>query len=163
MPAGKTCTFLPEPETIDTSYGELFVFTPPEQCPVDKQITPNVGLGQDVCTFSLTRAHSERLLKATPLTAGGVLSDPDRPMATAAVFDWAGLLRAAGPWVDMAAEKVIEQKLGPGAPETQTDAIKQQVHTVLELLSVLRCVTSETYLEDGVIVVHALAEIRDVD
>ena len=49
------------------------------------------------------------------------------------------------------------------APQAQTDAIKSQVHTVMELLSVLRCVTSETYVKDGVIVIHTLTEIRDVD
>ncbi len=154
---------LPEPETIDTANGELFAFVPPEECPVDKQLTPNVGVGKDVCVFSMSQAHTERLLKATPLSAGGVLSKTDRPMAVAVVFDWAGLLRAGRPWIDLAVEKILDQTLGPDADEADREGIQKQVHTVVELLSVLRCVTSEAHFEDGVMVVHTLTEIRDVD
>jgi len=152
-----------EPETVDTSDGEMFVFTPPEECPVDKQITPNVGLNHEVCVFSMSQTHAQRLLTATPLAAGGVLADTDRPLAAATVFHWSGLLRAGRPWVELAVDKILEKKLGPDAPEAQTQAIKSQVQTAVELLSVLRSITSESYFEDDVMVTHTLAEIRDLD
>ena len=41
-------------------------------------------------------------------------------------------------------------------------AIAAQVHTVLDVLKVLRTVTSERYIEDGVMVGHTLVEIRDI-
>jgi len=154
---------LPEPKTVDVDNGEIFVFTPPEECPVDKQITPSVGLNKHVCVFSLSQAHAARLLKTTPLDAGGVLASTNRPLAAAAVFDWAGLLRAGRPWIEMAVDKVIEEKFAQVVPEEQADAIKAQVRTVIELLSVVRCVTSEAYPDGRAMVTHTLTEIRDVD
>ncbi|HLA86055.1 MAG TPA: hypothetical protein VJL29_14785 [Thermoguttaceae bacterium] len=154
---------LPEPATVEKPFGDMFVFTPPEECPVDKKITPTVGLNDSVCVFSLTQSHNERLLSETPLAAGGVLAKTDRPLGVAVVFDWASLVKAAGPWVNMAVEKAIAREYGPDAPDEQAKAITDQVHTVLELLSVLRCVTSEAYMENGVTVVHTLTELRDVD
>ena len=154
---------IPEPENVQTSNGEMFVFTPPEECPVDKQISPNVGLGESVCVFSASKAHTERLLKTTPLAVGGVLAKPDRPLAVAACFDWAGLLSAAKPWADLATDEILRNKMGDDAVKTQSPGIKKQVHTVLDVLSVLRRVTSETYVKDGVTVTHTRTEIRDVD
>jgi hypothetical protein len=154
---------LPEPQTITTDLGELFAFVPPDECPVDKQITPNVGLGRDVCVFSMSQAHSKRLLKKTPLAVGGVLGSVKRPLAVAAVFNWAELLRAGRPWIDLAVEKIIEERLGSEAPQEQADGIRKQVGTAIELLSVLRSVTSEAYFEDGAMVVHTLTEIQDLD
>ncbi|MBN1590519.1 MAG: hypothetical protein JW888_13470 [Pirellulales bacterium] len=151
---------LPEPEVIDATDGELFVFVPPEACPVDPQITPNVGLGNGVCVFSMSQAHTERLLKTTPLSVGGVLGDPDQPMAVAVVFDWAGLLRAGRPWIELGVEKVLEARLGPGSVGQKA---RTQVRTAIELLSVFRSVTSKAYFENGTMVIHTLVEIRDVD
>lgn len=154
---------LPEPKTVDTPEGELFVFTPPEECPVDKQITPNVGLAKDVCVFTMTQAHSERLMKAMPLDDGGVMGNGDRPLAVAAVFHWAQLLRAGRPWIGLAVDSVVEEQLGPDAPEEMVKGIHEQVDTVVDVLSVLRSITSESYFEDGVLVTHTLAEIHDLD
>ncbi|MCX7425860.1 MAG: hypothetical protein NTW96_09620 [Planctomycetia bacterium] len=154
---------LPEPETVDTDNGQMFVFTPPDACPVDKQIAPNVGLGKTVCVLSMSKDHTERLLKATPLKVGGVLAKTDRPLAMAACFDWEGLVGAARPWVAMATDRILEDKMGAEQVKAQAPAIKSQVNTVLDVLSVLRHITSETYEEDGVMVTHTLTEIRDLD
>ena len=154
---------IPEPEVVETSDGELFVFTPPEECPVDKQITPNVGLGERVCVFSASRSHTERLLKDTPLAVGGVLAKTDRPLAMAACFDWAGLLTTARPWIDLATDEILRDKMGDDAVKTQSPGIKKQVHTVLDVLSAVRRITAKTYVKNGVTVTHTQTEIRDID
>ena len=52
--------------------------------------------------------------------------------------------------------------MGADEAKAQAPAIKSQVNTVLDVLSVLRRITSETYEENGVMVTHTLTEIRDV-
>jgi hypothetical protein len=157
---------IPEPETIETELGEIFAFKLPESWGVDEQITPNVGLAENVVVFSFSRDHTERLLRATPFKVGGVLEDLNRPRAMAVCFDWAGLVTAATPWVDFATRQIISEKAAgapPEAVEAQLKAIRDQVHTALEVLKVLRTVTSESYLEGKAIVTHTLTEIRDVE
>ena len=83
----------------------------------------------------------------------------DRPLAAAVWFHWAALVDAATPWVDFAIEQTAAAK---GVSEDQQKAIAEQVHTGLEVLKVLRSITSESYLEDDVLVNHTLTEIRDV-
>jgi len=154
---------IPDPTTIDTPEGVLYAFLLPEECPVDKQVAPNVAVGKDVCVFSMSQAHSRRLLKATPLGIGGVLGDPDQPLAAAVVLDWAGLLKAATPWLDVATEAIVHKTMPAEAAKAQLPSIKDQVHTVIEVLSVVRRVTAKTYTQDGAIVTHVRTEIQDVE
>ncbi len=75
------------------------------------------------------------------------------------VFDWAGLIDTLTPWVNLALAEVSEA----GGDDTgMTGAVSSQVATVLDVLKVLRTVTSASYFEDGVLVTHTLLEFRDV-
>ena len=119
-----------------------------------------MAISDKLAVISASRKHSERLLRATPLAVRGVLAKAaDRPLAVAGWLDWAALVKTATPWVDFA----IEQAAGSrGIDEDQQKGIVSQAHTALDVLGVLRTVTCESYLENGVLVNHTLTEIHDV-
>jgi hypothetical protein len=148
---------IPDPTVTTTEAGQVFEFPLPRSWGVDSRIVPNVGLGKSLAAFSISRSHTLRLLHASPAKPGGVLAEIDRPRATAATFDFAGLIDAATPWIDLAVE-AINEEWGAG-----DETIGEQVHTVLEVLKVLRRVTSESYFEGDALVTHSLLEIRDVE
>ncbi len=152
---------LPEPQIADSDTGEIFAFDLPPEAGVDKQIVPNLGLGKDVAVISASRQHTRRLLKATPLAIGGLLVKTDRPLANAAMLDWATLVKTATPWIDLATREIAKEKLGDDAE--QLKGITEQVHTVLEVLKVIRTITSEAYFDGDVLVQHTLVEIRDIE
>jgi hypothetical protein len=153
---------IPEPQKSDGPLGTSYVFTLPAQWGVDKQVAPNIGSSDHVAVFSMSPAQTERLLKATPPTVGGVLSksDNDRSLAVAGWFDWAALVDVATPWVDFAIERAASEK---GLDANQQKVIADQVHTGLQVFKTLRGVTGEYYLENDVMVMHSLLEIRDVE
>ena len=151
---------LPEPQVTDSSEGKVYSFPLPEEWGVDKQIVPNVGISKNAAVISISRGHTARLLKATPLSVGGLLAETDRPLAVAGWFDWAALVDTAAPWIDYALEQF------PGLEnieEEQRQSIVDQVHTALGVLKVLRTISSQCYFEDGALVSHALVELRDVE
>jgi hypothetical protein len=154
---------IPEPKTKKTKLGELFMYPLPEAWGMDGKIVPNLGLSEHVAAITVSRQHTQRLLQETTLEPAGVLSDTQRPRAVGVVFDWAGLVDAATPWVDFAAAKIIEEQMGPEADDAQVAAIMDQVHTVLEVLKVIRTCTVESYMEDGALVSHSLMEVRDIE
>jgi hypothetical protein len=125
-----------------------------------------MGLSDKVAAFTVSNQHSERLLKATPLAVGGVLTDANRPLALAVSFDWAGLVDAVTPWIELGVDALVKAQpevssfLGsePGKP-----SVADQVRTVLSVLKTMRTITAESYLEDGLLVTHSLVEIRDID
>jgi len=150
---------LPEPKVSEGRSGTIFGYPLPQMWGVDEQIVPNFGLSKAVGVLAITRDHTERLLSPTPLAYGGVLATTDRALAGAAVCNFAGLIDAATPWIDLAAQQIMKEQR---VPEAAQAGIVAQVHTVLEVLKVLRYVTSEDYFEDGALVNHTLVEIRDI-
>jgi hypothetical protein len=150
---------LPEVQVTTTSSGTIYGYPLPQQWGVDEKIVPNGGVSETVAVCSLSREHTQRLLSATPLSVGGVLADTSRPLAGACVFDWAGLVDAVTPWIDLAVQRITKEQPGVDA---QAGGITAQVHTLLEVLQVCRTITAETYFEDQALVSHSLLEIRDV-
>ena len=140
----------------------LYTYPPPEQWGLDGQIVPNAGLSEHVAVLSMSRAHSRRLLADTPPTVAGRPIPTDRPLAGAAAVDLAALIDAVAPWVDFCVHNSMEKPPEGEAGEDPAAAILGQVHTVLEVLKVVRTVTTQTYLEGDVTVHHAEIEIRDV-
>ncbi len=148
----------PEAKVDQIAGGSLYSYTLPDQWGVDKNIVPNAGLSNNVAVLSLSTAQTDRLLKETPLTVGGVLANTDRPMAVAGWFDWKALVGAVTPWVNYVLEQIPERQM-----MGQKDAVVSQAHTVLEVLSTIKRITSEMYIEDNIIVSHSLVEIQDLD
>ena len=150
---------IPDPEVTETSQGTIYTFALPKEWGVDEKIVPTFGLSDDVAVFAISREHAERLLKATPLAAGGLLDKTERPLAAAVWLDWAALVDAAVPWVDYAAKQAASSN---GVDDVQQEMVLGQVHTGLDVLKALRCITAEVYVEDGASVTHTLVEIQDV-
>jgi hypothetical protein len=153
---------IPEPKVKEVADGKLYSFSLPEDWPVhlDKQIVPNMGIGEHIAVASISHGHSERLLKPTPLGVGGVLKDPNRPLACALWLDWAAIVETASPWVDY----IVDQTTADSDQGMMSKAlIESQVHTVTDVLKVLRNFSNVTYFEDGVMVNHGLAELRDIE
>ncbi len=67
------------------------------------------------------------------------------------------MLGAATPWVNYVLEQMTEQQLGG-----QKESVIAQVHTVLEVLSTIKSLTSECYIEDDAVVKHSMLEIHDL-
>jgi hypothetical protein len=153
------CVAVPKATLSETALGKIYSFPLPEEWGVDKKIVPNFGLSDHVAVVSLTREHTEKLLKSTPSAVGGLLAKPDRPLAAAVWLHWAELLDAAGPWVDFGLDRALANAADEDGQKT---AVVDQVHAGIDVLKVLRNVTSESYLEDGALVSHTFAEIRDV-
>jgi len=153
---------IPDPQVTESEAGTIYGYSLPEEWGVDEQIVPNFGLSQSVAVLSISRDHTQRLLKAAPLEIGGVLTEPDRPLAMASFIDCAGFIDTLTPWIDLAVEKISEASGGGGGGLDFTAGLGMQVHIVLDVLKVFRCVTSEVYFEDDAVVTHTLFEIRDI-
>jgi len=151
---------VPPPQVTQSALGTIYSFPLPKAWGVDPTIVPNVAISDKVAALSISRKHSERLLKATPLAAGGVLGKAaDRPLAIAIWLDWVALVNTATPWVDFGIEQAAATR---GIDDDQTKMVADQVRAVLDVLKVMRFVSCECYLEKGVLVSHSLTEIHDL-
>jgi hypothetical protein len=152
---GKTDFRLPPPKVRNVPDGTLYYYPLPGEAGVDKRLAPTAGLGERWLVLSLAPNQAGRLLQPTPLTFNSILlKKHDRPLAVAYV-NWAGLVRAATPWVDYALD-------ASGADNAGLD-VRGQVHTVLEVLQVVRGYMSVTYVDGGAVVTHGRTAIRDVE
>jgi hypothetical protein len=148
----------PEAKVDKIAGRSVYLYPLPDQWGVDKNIVLNAGLSDNVAVITLSPVQTDRLLKETPLTVGGVLAKTDRPLAIAAWFDWSELVGAVTPWVNYALEQLPEEQMAG-----QKELVVSQVRTVLEVLSTIKSFTSETYIEDNTLVHHSLLEIHDLD
>ena len=151
---------IPEPTVTEGSLGTIYSFALPAEWGVDKQIVPNIGVSDHVAVISTSQQHTERLLKSTPLAVGGLLGQNDRPLAAAVWLNWAGLVEAAGPWIDLGVQQALAEK---GGDEDQKKVIADQVYVVIEVLKAVRSISSESHLEGDVLVNHTLMEIQDIE
>jgi len=148
---------LPEAKVAQISDGSVYSYPLPEAWGVDKNIVPNAGLSHNVAVLSISTKQTELLLKDTPLKVGGLLSETDHPLAVAGLLDWNELIGVATPWVNYALEHNNDAQTGG-----QKESVIAQVHTVLEVLSTIKSITSESYIEGDSLVHHSLLEIHDL-
>jgi hypothetical protein len=152
---------LPEAKLVQKPAGTLYTFALPAEWGVSKSIVPNAGLSSNVAVLSINTKHTERLLTATPPSVQGRSVPSDRPLVGASVLDFAGLIEAVTPWIDLGVETAAQQSGQEGA-KGKAAMILNQTHTVLDVLKVLRSITSESYFEDGALVHHSEVDIRDL-
>ncbi len=100
---------------------------------------------------------------ATPgvdsLTSGETLS----ARAAAALLDWAGLVRAAAPWVRLIAQDAAVKNLHAEPASAEVKEVLSQVDTVLEVLQAIGKCTMECTMEKDAMVTHSFMEVRDVE
>ena len=153
---------VPPPETKKTKAGTLYWYPLPEAWGLDPQVQPTAGLSDKAAVLTLSHGHADRLLASHPLKIdGGPLANRDRPLLGAMIFDWAGVVDAAAPWLEYATGKYLEAQAG--GPAKNQEAVWGQVRTVLDVLQCFRGVTSATYVEDGVLVTHHESAFRDLE
>lgn len=148
---------IPEPEMSAADGATLYTFALPEEWQVDEQIAPTWAIGEEVAVLAASPSHARRVLASASPISAGVLEDANKPRAMAAIFDWAGTIDAARPWIDLAARKAASDK---GADEEE---VASQVSTVLDVLKSFRTITVEGYIENDVYVEHSLVEIHDIE
>ena len=93
-------------------------------------------------------------------------SPDDRPLDATVCLDWAGLVDALTPRIDRAVQDLVESHFTSADGDeaaARLALVREHVHTVLAVLKTLRTVTSRTYFDRGALVLHTLAEIRDVE
>ncbi len=100
---------IPKPQSTQTSAGTLYYYAAPDEWGLDGQIALNFGLSDKLAVVAASNRHAERLLTATPLSVGGVLGDTSRPLLSAGLFDWAGLVDAATPWIELGVREAVRQ------------------------------------------------------
>ncbi len=135
---------IPEPQSTKGSDGTVYFFPLPSEWGIDKQIAVSLGLSDKVATIAASNQHTDRLLAAKPLAVGGVLADPNRPLAAAAAFDWAGLIDGLTPWVEMGVDALVKAQPDVAkalGSESGKPSVMDQAHTVLGVLKVLRTCT----------------------
>jgi hypothetical protein len=152
---------MPEPN-IEDGLGGLLAFYPiPPEVGIDAQFLPMVGLSKDLLVLTLSRSHTERLLKETPLKLdGGPLAEmKGKPVASAMYFNWPALVDTATPWLELAISTAKPPAFPPG---TDGDVLKQTL-TLLEICKVLRSFSNVTYQENGIWITHSETVIRDLE
>lgn len=164
---------IPRPTSQTTSDGRTFSYPLPAELGVDPQIVPNAGLNKDVAVLSLSLPHSLRILANHPLEGAGPLRGAQQPLGMAVYFDWAGLVDALTPWIDLGLQNYGEQILAavPGALGEEIDtkqltkqALTAQVHEGLAILQVLRTVSSTTHRDTNAeaMVTHVEIHLQDL-
>jgi hypothetical protein len=154
---------IPDAKVVKIKNGGTFYTYPlPKSWGVEKKVRPNAGLSSNVAVLSLSTQHSTRLLKATPPSIAGRPIPTDRPLAAAAMIDFAGLVDAATPWIDLGVQQLAAKQEDEEASKAKAGEILAQVHSFLDVLKVVRTITSESYLEQGALVSHTELEIRDI-
>jgi hypothetical protein len=152
---GLTDFKLPPPDAKEGKAGTLYFYPLPEQAGLDRQISPTAGLSERWLVLAISQAQARRLLQPTPLRAKGKLLADSQRLLGAVYLNWEGMVGAAAPWVEYA----LQQARAEGKGED----LAPQIHTMMEVLKVLRNYTSMTYTEGGAVVTHGETVIRDVD
>jgi hypothetical protein len=142
------------PQEREFGDAKIFYYMLPKDWGVDKRVAPNVGLTKTVAAASLTPLHTKRLLEKTSMAASGPLAQrKDKPLVSAAGFNFAALVDATMPWIEYAAtnlggaELPIQEPPGDfGAPAD----MMAEVRKVAEVLKCFRGYSSVTYREGNV-------------
>lgn len=152
---------VPEPQVVEEGGRSFYEFALPEDWGVDGQIAPTMGLSDQWAVFSASLKHAKRLLEDKPAESG-LLKEADGPLAMAIAVEWAQLVEAATPWIDLATREIVAGD-SDEVNEDRFESISDQVHTVLNVLKTVTRVTSLSYFEDDALVSHSLTEINDID
>lgn len=146
---------LPKP-TVERAKGRTLARFPfPADWGVDGRVEPTAGASDTVGVLALSAAHADRLLDTKPLRASvAPFADRSRPLVSAFVLDWEGVMTAAGPWVDYLT--------GPDGPAGENPEAAEVGRKVVRLLGVFKGYGSATYREGGATVTHSEAVFGDV-
>lgn len=118
---------IPEPQEVKSDVGTLYVFPLPKDWGVTEKIAPCLGISDHVAAAAISQDHAQRLLGKTPLKFEGVLANADRARVGAIAFDWAGLVDAAAPWIEMAVKQYAKDPAPEKSEAPQAESKKAKV------------------------------------
>ena len=148
---------LPRPKVYNRPAGTVYGYALPREAGVDGKVMPNAGLSEHVAVLSLSGRHTDRLLNESEPTMAGIKLPLTRPCGTIAALDFAALVDAATPWVNLAVAKATQS-----SPQ-EAEMIQSHVETALEILKCYRGTVSATTKEGKAIVTRTRSEFRDVE
>jgi len=158
---------LAAPETEKATDGTLYWWPLPEDTGLDKQFLPTVGVGKDVALFSFSKAHTQRLLKNTPLAVKDGPLAQKRDLIGLCVVNPPAFIDAALPWVDFAinAMTIVPADDAEAAKKAKEMAagFSKQARELGRILKCYRGASCATYLEDGKLVTHWQKVFKDLD
>jgi hypothetical protein len=156
---------LPDPQMRENKNGAIYSYPFAKELGLDPQLALNAGLGKHVAVLSFAPKHTGELLATTPFEAEGPAGDTKRPLVAIGYLDSASIVEAATPWIDYAVRQYYAERTagdnGAGAADGMRSTLSE-VHSVLEVLQVLRTVSSATYVEDKATVTHSETHYQDL-
>ncbi len=155
---------LPKPKSAQSAAGEIHTYPLPQEWGLDKKIAVTTGLSAEVACLTISKAHADRLLTATPLKADKLLSTKT-PLAAAFYWDCARSIEVLRPWAELAVQQIVHRQ-SPGdsdAAQARSAAILKQVDDFLSVLSVLRSINSASRFEDDTLVTHTKVILKDLE
>jgi hypothetical protein len=153
---------IPDPQVRAIRSGTIYSYPLPRALGIDSQLAPSAGLGPNVAVLTISPQHTAELLNPTPFEAEGPAGDAKRPLASVVYVDCAGLVEASTPWIEYLVRMVYADSHG-AHDLGELKKTLTQVHSVLEILKVLRTVSSATYVEGKTFVTHTEIHIRDIE
>ena len=162
---------VPEPTKSKIAEGTAWSFAIPDSG-LDEQVQPSIAVGNTAVVFSFLPQQSERLLKKAPFKTGSPFLQVEKPLASAAAFDFVRLFDALEPWVVYVARYgCVQQRDGSVDPDTElnadaeneqaTDVLKQTA-VVFKVLKSLRTVAASMATKPDATVTHWKSVIRDL-
>ncbi|MFO0878572.1 MAG: hypothetical protein U0840_14625 [Gemmataceae bacterium] len=148
---------IPAPQSEKAAGANLYFYPIPEEIGLDKQVQPIFGVGKNVAVLAFSKKHAERLLTSKPLTLkSGPLARKGN-LVGVAVLDWPQFINVAMPWVEYGIEN---SGLVPGKEEAA--GLLKQARVIAEILKCYKGSSSASYLEDGKLVTHGQATVKDL-
>jgi hypothetical protein len=156
---------LPVPEQEKGKAATYYFYKIPEDAGIDKQFRPTAGVSKKVAALTLSKAHTQRLLKSTPLAVtSGPLVEHKKDLIAGCYFNNLAFIDAVSPWVEFGVMAAVVQAAGEedgAAAKKKAAEYLKQVRVALDVLKVFQSYSSATYLEGGVLVTHRETIIKD--
>ena len=149
---------IPRPRIYKLRLGMAYGYPLPAEWGVDTRVLPNAAVSEKVAVLAISGKHSIRLLEEKEPKIADIALPTDRPLASVGGLDFAALIDALDPWVELALEKGTEQL----SPDTAESA-RLHAKTVMEVLKVYRGSVWETYMEGKAAVTHSRSEYHDIE
>lgn len=153
---------LPAAESKTVGAATMY-FWPIPPIGLDSQVLPNLGTTKNLVVKSLSLKQTERLLASNPLTTQDGLLEPNRPLHSAAVIDFAKFVGTVRPWLEKFALPAMLENVPENAPPgLKRDEIPGQVRKVIDVMQCLRGIRTVTYRDADANVTRSETVIEDL-
>lgn len=145
---------LPPPQMAAVNGGEMFFYPLPPGL-VAQPLLPNFAVSNNVAVLTLSREHSERLLKSTPPADEFLRRHAGQPLSGAFALNMPATLDFLMAWLEYGIHT------SGGMPKQTREDQVRQIREVVNLFKVIRGYSSVTYFEGGAEVEHAEIVVQD--